>query len=154
MGIVAALGAYRVTASLGQRGAFAAMPASLAAGMLVLAVFDARWAYAAFLPMGIVAGMMNPAFATYINRRIPSARRATMLSVQSVVASLMVAFLEPLGGVAADQLGLQGLFLAFALATLVAAAVVFALWQRADAGMAEEEELPIPGRASEPVAVS
>jgi MFS family permease len=152
LGILSALAAFRVVATMGQRASFAAMPIALGGGMLVLASFDARWAYAAFLPMGIVAGMMNPVFATYVNRRIPSSRRATMLSVQSVVASIMLACIEPLGGLTADQLGLQGLFLVLAVATIVTAPIVFALWQRAEAA-AVSGELPL-SRSPEPVAVS
>jgi MFS family permease len=112
------------------------MPLALAGCYFALAGIDHLWAYAAFLPVGMVAGMQNPVLATYVNRRIPSERRATMLSVQAVVASMLTAVLEPTGGFVADQLGLRALFLMFAAICAGVATGTLWLWQRA-----EDEEL-------------
>ncbi len=132
-GIVAALLVARFVGRVGERGAFFAMPLALAGCYFALAGIDHLWAYLAFLPVGMVAGIQNPVLATYVNRRIPSERRATMLSVQAVVASLLTAVMEPLGGFVADQLGLQALFLMFAAISLVVATGILVLWQRAEA---------------------
>jgi MFS family permease len=100
--------------------------------MFALAGIDQRWVFAAFIPIGIVSGLQNPVLAGYMNRRIPSARRATMLSVQSVVASLIMAITEPAGGALADTVGLRGMFLAFAVGTAVLCGIAFTLWSRAE----------------------
>jgi MFS family permease len=156
VGIVSALGAYRFVSRLGQRGAFFALPVMLVIANLALAGIDSVWVYAAFLPMGMVAGMQNPVVASYVNRRIASERRATVLSVQSVVGSMLLAISQPLGGVVADQFGLRAVFLTFGTLTTVLGTAIFLLWLRAEqaelAGQPEEELLLEP--AGEPVAVS
>lgn len=153
-GIASALGAYRFVSRIGQPAALLALPVSLAIANFALAGFDSVIVYAAFLPMGIVAGMQNPIIATYVNRRIPSERRATILSVQSVVGSVLLAVSEPAGGLIADQFGLRAVFLAFGAFTTTAGSVVFVLWLRADsaAGVTDEDAPREP--AAEPVGVS
>jgi MFS family permease len=155
-GVIAALLVARVVARTGDRMAFFAMPAALAIAMFSLAGIDALWVYGVFLAVGVVAGVQNPVLATYVNRRIPSERRATMLSVQSVVASLLLAGLEPLGGVLADGFGLRGMFLAFGLLIAVGCAAVLWLWDRAEKEelAAEAEAARSPERAREPIAIS
>ncbi len=152
-GIMSALLAARFISRMGQRGAFFAMPIALAICYIALAGIDHVWAYAAYLPVGMVAGMQNPVLATYINRRIPSERRATMLSVQSVVGNMMIATIEPMGGFIADHLGLRALFVLFACVAAAVAPAILVLWNRAEAAelnLAEEAQ----ERASEMVAVS
>src|SRR5574338_1114866 len=133
-GILSALLTARFIARAGQRAAFLAMPIALGGCYLALAVLDNLLVYAAFLPVGMVAGMQNPVLATYVNRRIPSERRATILSVQSVVGSVMLALAEPTGGLIADELGLRALFLMFGVFVLVVGPAVLWLWNRVDIG--------------------
>lgn len=136
-GIIAALLTFRVVSRIGQRASFFALPLSLALGLFVLGGFDARWAFVGFLALGMVAGSQNPVLASYVNQRIPSSRRATMLSVQSLIASMMLGIVEPVGGLIADNFGLQAMFLAFGFATLLAGTGTLMLWSRAEA---KEEE--------------
>jgi MFS family permease len=140
IGIVSALMAYQFVSRMGQRAAFFAMPLALSIGMLALAGIDSLWLYAGFLPIGMIAGMQNPVLASYINRRIPSERRATMLSVQSVVASFIFAVMQPFAGALADWLGLQGMFLTFGLITLLVAPAILLLWNKADSAADIGEE--------------
>ncbi len=157
-GIVAALLAYQFVARAGERAAFFALPVALAVASLALAGIDHVWAYAAFLPLGAVAGMQSPVLASYVNRRIPSARRATILSVQSVVGSFFLALSQPAGGIIADQFGLRAVFLTFGAMTAVVAPAILLLWARADAAEsifgAEAEAVPEPEVVRETVAVS
>ena len=108
--------------------------------------------------MGAVAGMQNPVLASYVNRRIPSERRATMLSVQSVVGSFILGIVQPVGGLMADGLGLQGMFLVFGVLTITLAPAILMLWNRAETAelaTADAAVKPVePERSREPVAVS
>jgi MFS family permease len=146
IGIVSALLAYQFVSRAGQRVSFFAMPIALAIGMLSLAGIGSLWVYVAFLPLGMVAGMQNPVLASYINRRIPSERRATMLSVQSVIGNIMFAGLQPLGGVVADAAGIRGMFLMFGMIALVVAPAILLLWARADT---QSERASAGARASD-----
>ncbi len=153
-GIVSALGAYRFVSRLGQAGALLALPVTLVVCNLALAGVDSLFVYAAFLPMGMVAGMQNPVIATYVNRRIPSERRATILSVQSVVGSMMLAVSQPMGGIIADQFGLRAVFLTFGVMTATIGGVMFALWLRADNAANGSVEDLLREPAGEPVGIS
>jgi MFS family permease len=131
-GMIAAFFAYRIVARLGERGTFIAMPVALAIAYLALAGVPNQWIYIAFIPVGLVAGLQNPAFADYINKRIPSHRRATMLSVQNLAMSLLLAFMEPVSGAVADAVGLRGMFLMFGALMLVVSPAILWLWHRAE----------------------
>jgi MFS family permease len=154
-GIVAALLAYQVVSRLGQRGALFALPAMLVIANLAMAGIDSSLAVSGFLAMGLVAGMHPPIIATYVNDRIPSERRATILSVQSVVASGILAVCEPIGGIIADQFGLRAVFLTFGVMTAAFALPLLLLWTRAERQQSELEELSreLLGREREAVAV-
>lgn len=153
-GILSALGAHRFISKLGQAGAMLALPVTLALCNLALAGFDYAIVYAAFLPIGMVAGMQNPVLATYVNRRIPSARRATILSVQSVVGSMLLAVSEPVGGFIADRFGLRAVFLAFGLMAATFGAAIYVLWFRADTAAETSAEGLLREPAGEPVGIS
>lgn len=141
-GILAALGAHRVISQAGYRASFFAMPVTIALSSFALAGVDRGYAFIAFLGMGLVAGSMNPMLATYVNKRIPSDRRATILSVQGVAGSFMLAGSQPVAGIIADQFGLRTLFLVFALATIILGPLVLMLWSRAeDTEQSELDEL-------------
>jgi MFS family permease len=132
--IAAALAAAGVLARLGERIAFASLPAVLFLGGAVLAGSVAPWGAAAFLAIAAVRGLHQPLLAGYVNRRVSSERRATVLSVQSVVGNALMAISWPLGGWVADALGLRAVFLVYATATLALAGAALALWRRADPG--------------------
>ncbi len=159
-GVIAALLVHQFVARTGQRTAFLAMPAAIAVAMFALAGFDFLWASMAFLVVGAVAGMQNPVLATYVNKRIPSERRATMLSVQALIASLILAGMEPMAGIIADGAGLRAMFLAFGAIIVVLGGGVLALWWRAELSELAAESGPQLALVSEaeqpaePVAVS
>lgn len=139
-GVLSALLAYRVVSRTGERGAFLALPLLLGVSNFALAGIPNVGAAAAFLGMGIVAGAQPPIIATYVNKRIPSARRATILSVQAVMGSAFLAISQPIGGVIADSVGLRGVFLAFGVMTLTLPLLALAAWRRADDREAAELE--------------
>ncbi|MEX0749726.1 MAG: MFS transporter [Dehalococcoidia bacterium] len=131
-GMMSAFFAHRLISRLGERGTFLAMPVALGIAYLSLAGMDNMWVYAAFIPVGFVAGLSNPALSDYVNRRIPSDRRATMLSIQNLAGSVLLAFIEPISGALADTVGLRGMFLMFGVLTLVIGPAILWLWNRAE----------------------
>jgi MFS family permease len=130
--VLGALAAVRLLIRLGERGAFFALPLTLCLCGVALGCVDWVWIAVAFLGMGFVRGLHNPILASYVNRRIESARRATVLSVQSVVGNTFMAVTWPLGGVVADTFGLRTVFLAYAAGSLVLAGGALVLWDRAE----------------------
>ena len=130
--ILSALAAGWLLSGLGERGAFLALPVTLFLCGIALAGIDHVWIAVAFVGMALVRGVHNPVLASYVNRRIDSRRRATVLSVQAVVANATLAGAWPLGGLVADTFGLQAVFLLFATATLVLGASALLQWARAE----------------------
>ncbi len=124
--------AARIDAALGVRGATLVMAA---AGMLGLAGMSAAMTLGApvvgaalVLMRGGLDGLWMPLTNVYVNRLVPSALRATLLSLQSLVARLALAVVIALAGVASEgvglamTLGLAALAVAFVGATLLATA--------------------------------
>jgi predicted MFS family arabinose efflux permease len=82
-----------------------------------------------------------------------------MLSVQSLVASLILAGVEPATGALADTIGLRGTFLAVGVMTVVVAGGALLLWDNAERQDQRDESggaapLSERERAREPVAIS
>ena len=137
MGVLGALVAYRVVSSLGERGTFLLLPLSLAASYALLASWDSVYAQVAFPVMNLAAVMSRPLVTDYLNRRVPTSQRATVLSLTNLTYCLILIPLAPIVGLIADKLGLMAAFWTGAGIT-VAGMVILPLWWRAMAG----EKLP------------
>ncbi len=131
LGMAAALWAYRVTARFGVNRVIAALPLIVMATSVGLGAFDSLYAFV-FIPLcGMVYSFSFPVVSDYLNKRIPSGQRATILSFYQLLFSLMLAPLEPLLGWIADEAGLQAAYRTVAIIVAVGAAPLLALWLRA-----------------------
>jgi MFS family permease len=81
----------------------------------------------------LVAMMAYPVVADYLNRRIPSEQRATVLSIRQLVFSFLLIPIAPLLGLVADEVSLMGAFWMAALIVAVPLPFIFALWWRSEA---------------------
>lgn len=108
-GLVGSLLAGRISNTSGTRALFFG-PLAGAACFAALAGAPGLAAYAA-LPLLIgISSCVEPIATGYINRRIGSERRATVLSIASMFRSLVLAALAPGLGYATDQWGLREAF--------------------------------------------
>jgi MFS family permease len=146
LAMVGAVAAYRISAAVGERRTMVLMPVVLGLGYAALGVWDTAYAYVAFPVVSLVSMMGNPVVADYLNRRIPSEQRATILSIRQLVFSLMLAPIAPLLGFMADQVSLMGAFWASALLVAAPMPFIFAVWWRAEA------REPLPEVAAEEAA--
>ena len=126
--LLAALCAGWLIRRLGERAAFALLPALLFCCGAVLGTSERRWAAGALIGIAAARGLYNPLLARYVNRRVESEHRATALSVQSVVGNVVMASVWPMGGLVGDTLGLRTAFWAFAGGAAVLAGCALALW--------------------------
>ena len=92
-----------------------------------------------FLGIAAVRGLHHPVLAGYVNRRIESPRRATVLSVQNLMGNVVMAVVWPLAGVVADGSGLRAVFLMYAFGTLAVGGGALLLWDRAEHRTADSE---------------
>ena len=131
-GIAGALVAYRLTAALGLRGVLLMILALTAAPLMGLAGADSVAAFAVYPLFGAVGGVLNPIISDYVNRRIPSTQRATVLSFSQLLFSLVAAGLVPAAGQLGDAFGLRAAYGAMAVFVLLAAVPLVVAFLRAD----------------------
>lgn len=128
------LAAYRVTAAIGLSRVIVLMPLLVLTTAVGLGAFDHLGAFAFYPLTTMVFAMSFPVISDYLNRRIPSSSRATILSIYSLLFSLMAAGMEPLLGAVGDAQGLPIAYRTAAIAMAVVGAPLLALWLRENRG--------------------
>ena len=96
LSMAGALLAYRVSTALGVSKIIALMPLVVLTTAIGLGVFDHLAAFAFYPLTTLVFATGFVVISDYLNRRIPSANRATILSIQNMIFSLIVAAMEVL----------------------------------------------------------
>lgn len=147
MTTVGALLAYRASAVLGGRALFATLPAVMVASYCLLGGWGSVYAYVAFLPIAAMQGLAMPATGNYINQRIPSGQRATILSFRQLLFSLALAPVEPALGFVADRWGLRRVFWTLALGTAAVGGGAYLWWHRAGDAAPDLNPTVTPGLA-------
>lgn len=104
-------------------------------------------AYPALPLLYVLVGALRPVATGYVNRRIASDRRATVLSMHGMVSALLLAALAPAIGFVADHGGLSWAF-ALGGAACVASVVVFGAPVLAHRRLATEPLTAIPADAA------
>lgn len=104
-----------------------------------LALLDSSLAFAFFLLPGFVQGLSTPVTGAYLNARLPSDRRATVLSLVQLAFALQVAFYEPALGFVTDDISLAAAFWFAGVYFALAMPPLLVLWRRAARG----ESLPV-----------
>lgn len=99
---------------IGERGVLTFLPIALV--LCLWGVALTRFAHLFFIFLGTIEGLLIIAIGTYLNRLIPSAQRATILSFQSMAFSLFMMVLFPLVGVVGDRWSLPVAFVAMSTA--------------------------------------
>lgn len=120
--------AYRVEATLGERGTAALMGAVPAVGLGAMALATGPLGAVWILTRGLLDGLWMPLSNIYVNRRVESALRATTLSLQSVVGRLTLASVLALMGAATARVPVSDILLASAGAAVVLGAAL--VWLR------------------------
>lgn len=149
LGIIAALTAYRITTAFGLRGTLAFIISLAGLPLLGLASWDSMGAFFVYPLFGAISGVMQPMISDYINRRIPSSQRATVLSFLQLFFSLVAAVLVPAGGLLGEVFNLRVAYAGIGV-FLAAVAIPIALaFLRADRNAGP---LPEPEVATTPLA--
>jgi MFS family permease len=112
VGIVAALAAHRLMRDLGERRTMYLMPLTVVTGFFILAFWDSVYAQVAFSIMSFGVILAQPTVTAYLNRRVPSEQRATVVSLTNVIRSAVLIPIAPLMGLLADKVSYQAAYLA------------------------------------------
>jgi MFS family permease len=109
-GMIASANAHRVEKLLGARRLVSFSP-FLALAAFALIAFSLL-EIPAFILCLALDGVLYVSFSDYINRLIPSERRATLLSFQAMAFSLMMIVFFPAVGAVAARIGFKSAFTA------------------------------------------
>lgn len=107
------LKAVKIERKLGQKGVLISMPLLLLVCLWGVAL--SPWPIVFYVLTGCIEGILIVTIGDYLNRLIPSAQRATILSFQSMAFSMFMILLFPLAGWIGDRFSLQHAFLAMSV---------------------------------------
>jgi len=111
--------AHRIDDALGQRRTVALMAAIPACGLGAMAAIAGPAGALLILTRGLLDGLWMPLVNVYMNRLVDSRVRATMLSLQSVLARLCLSLVLAILGLVTARLGLSVTLAAVAAAVAV-----------------------------------
>lgn len=132
--LAAALGAFLMASILRRTGEVTLLAILVAGGLAAytgLATVPTLAAFAFIPVLALLESTIIPLTTGYVNRRVPSEQRATMLSLESLSRGLFIAPLGPIVGAVADREGLPAAFATLGVALAVGALIVGPVWLRA-----------------------
>jgi len=104
------------------------MPVVLISSYLLLALWGSLYAQVAFLSLYFVMVMSQPVITDYVNRRVPSEQRATVVSLTNLVRALVLIPSAPLMGLLADNVSSTAPFWAGAVLVAALSLPLLLLW--------------------------
>jgi MFS family permease len=142
--IFGALAAPRIMMELGERRTFYFMPLVLILAYGLLAFWGSIYAQVSFLALNFVWVMSQPVLTDYVNKRVPSEQRATVVSLTNLARSFVLIPSAPLMGILADDVSTTAPYWAGALMVAALSLPLLVLWlplmqskRRSDAVVAE-----------------
>ena len=110
---ITALFAGKIERKIGEKGVLTSMPLLLVVCLWGVALGTYQEYF--YILTGCIEGILIASIGTYLNRLIPSAQRATILSLQSMAFSFFMILIFPLIGTIGDHWSLQRAFLLMAI---------------------------------------
>lgn len=95
------------------------IPVCLAASVLSIGFLASPWVVSLILVNFFISGFYLPVISDLLNKNLPSAKRATIISLGSVVSSLLNAVIDPALGRVADVFSLQATFSTVGVGVLI-----------------------------------
>jgi len=124
--------AHRIEKWIGIRAALLVIPLGLAAVFILESQLVFKLGFLFIFMHSIASGPFHPLLNNYINKRIPSSKRATVLSIKNMVNSLLFMVISPLIGHFVDLYSLTTALLLMGL-MLTAVSIVFFIVYRKQA---------------------
>ena len=150
-GILGGLLAFRLLRRAGMAGTMSTLVLIVVLAYVGAALWDSVGAIAFLALIPLARSITEPAVAGYINHRVPSGQRATVLSLHSVAFSLALAPIMPILGFSADDLDLTMAFAAAAGLIGGLSLLTGVLWLRAHRSHPLPEEPALIAREGLPL---
>jgi len=129
--VLGSLAAARIAGRVGPGAVLLASQAAIVLSMWLLAALASPAAMGLFLVVAMANGLARPVLSSLLNAEIPSAQRATIISLQSLLWTILLAVVEPLVFVVADTISIAFAIGVAGTVFAAAAALLLALWRRA-----------------------
>ena len=129
-GIIGSLSSNRIAVRIGQRGAMVVVPIIVTLNVLGLSIVESIFGVALFALTSFAMAVLGPVTSAALHREIGSEMRATVMSVQSLVRSLVFMPAEPFLGHVADRWGLGRAFLVLAGFMAASMLLVLGTWPK------------------------
>ncbi len=129
-GIIGSLSSNRIAVRIGQRGAMVVVPIIVTLNVLGLSIVESIFGVALFALTSFAMAVSGPVTSAALHREIGSEMRATVMSVQSLVRSLVFMPAEPFLGHVADRWGLGRAFLVLAGFMAASMLLVLGTWPK------------------------
>jgi MFS family permease len=121
--------AHRIERKIGTRNALLVIPLGLAVVFILESQFVFALGFIFIFMHSLFSGPFHPLLEDYINKRIPSSKRATVLSIKNMVNSLLFMMVSPLIGYFIDFYSLTAALLLMGLMLVVISLVFFYIYQ-------------------------
>jgi MFS family permease len=122
--------AHRIEGRVGMRNALLLIPLLLGCALFLESQFVFILGFLFIFIQSIASGCFSPLLDDYINTRIPSSRRATVLSIKNMTSSVLFMTASPLIGYLVDVYSLTTALLLMSIGVTVISFVFFAAYQR------------------------
>jgi hypothetical protein len=117
--------AHRIELKVGMRTSLLLIPSVLALAFVLESQFTLGLGFLFIFIQSISSGYFSPVLEDYVNSRIPSSKRATILSVKNMMHSLSYAVISPLLGYFIDLYSLQAALLGMSIGLTIVATMFF-----------------------------
>ncbi|MBI1881238.1 MAG: MFS transporter [Chloroflexi bacterium] len=117
----------RIQAHFGERRVLYTAPVFIVSSLILLAAFQLLPALLFIAVIGFVTAVLRPLVLSHIQNEVPDDIRATILSMQSLMFTLLLTISEPILGFIADQSGLPAAYVG--LAGSLSLLILFLFWK-------------------------
>jgi MFS family permease len=122
--------AHRIEKAIGTRNALLLIPLGLSIVFIFESQFIFVWGLLFIFMHSAFSGPFHPLLEAYINQRIPSSKRATVLSIKNMVNSLLFMGFSPLIGYFVDLYSLRTALLLMGSILMILSLVFYIVYQK------------------------
>jgi len=112
------------------RASLLLIPLALALAFILESQFIFVLGFLFIFIQSVSSGYFNPVLEDYVNSRIPSSKRATILSIKNMVHSLSYAIISPLLGYFIDLYSLQAALLGMGIMLISVTTIFFVAFRK------------------------
>jgi MFS family permease len=122
--------AHGIELKVGMKASLLLIPLVLALAFILESQFAFVLGFLFIFIQSISSGYFSPVLEDYVNSRIPSSKRATILSIKNMMHSLSYAIISPLLGYFIDLYSLQAALLGMGIMLILVATIFFVASER------------------------